>query len=163
MARPSATPRNAAGTKPLASESRLEAPALASVPVLTRPHQASATALAGGTKIVSSMRPRISQTASSAPIAAKPPRPNAGSWTAANFIPSLHLLQDLPELVHQAGELAARAHVERFARPRQRHLEYAVHLARAGAEHHHAVGKIDRLFHAVGDEDHGLALLGPHA
>ncbi len=53
------------------------------------------------------------------------------------------------------------AHVDRLARPRQRHIEHLVYAAGTRAEHHHAIGEVDRLLHAVGDEHDGLALLRP--
>ena len=53
MARPSATPRSAAGTKPLRSEPKLEPAERRSVPSVRRPHHATATLEALGTNMVS--------------------------------------------------------------------------------------------------------------
>src|SRR5581483_1022944 len=70
--------------------------------------------------------------------------------------PSLELPQDLPQAVDQPGELHAGPHVGLVARPGQRHLDHLVDPAGPRAEHDDAVGEVDRLLHAVGDEQHAL-------
>ena len=84
--------------------------------------------------------------------------------------PLLALRVVLDAEIHQVlGDLGAQAHecrvvVQRraLAGPRDRHLEGAAEgRLRPGLQGHDAVGKQDRLVDVVGDQDDGLAFLGP--
>ena len=60
----------------------------------------------------------------------------------------------------EAAELRRVVHVER-ARPRQVDVDHIDDPARPRGHHYHPVGEIHRLGDAVGDQQDGLAAVGP--
>src|SRR5438876_1120682 len=67
-----------------------------------------------------------------------------------------------PDAVDVADEFGRALH-RQGARPRQLHLDDLADAARPAAEHHHAVGEINRLVDLVGDEEHRLLAARPDA
>ena len=71
------------------------------------------------------------------------------------------LLEGVPDVVCQIHELGIAANVIGDSWPGQRHVENLRDAAGTRRHNYHAIGKIDRLIHAVGDENYGLLLALP--
>src|SRR5260370_39717410 len=66
-----------------------------------------------------------------------------------------------PNMGAQLGEARIGAHRLDIARPAERKLEHLLDAAGTGAHHGDAIAEQDSLIDRMGDEHHGLALVGP--
>ena len=66
----------------------------------------------------------------------------------------------MPDVKAKLGETRIGAYRIGYTRPSERHVEQLLDPARARGHHRDPVAEQDRLVDRMGDEDHGLALVG---
>ncbi len=70
-------------------------------------------------------------------------------------------VQLMPDVQAKLGEARIGAHRVGVARPSERHVEHLLDAAGTRAHHRDPIAEQDRLVDRMGDEHHGLALVGP--